>query len=161
MKKTIPVYTFHRATVYDSQTIGLMHTELLNELGSDLPKRNKNLQRENIRLFFTFDNLARFRAWIAKHKDMPVSVCCMSTLYVAPTTQLPQGIISYLNTLYTKPNHRRQGLAAQLLHRAVEDARTSVCDTVIASPPKHLHTFFQRYGFEAESDCMRCPLMEG
>jgi Acetyltransferases len=161
MKKMIPVYTFHRATVYDSQTIAMMHTELLNEMPTALSQRSRNLQRENVRLFFTFDNLARFNAWIAGHKDLPVSVCCLSTLYVAPTARYPQGIISHLNTLYTKPNHRRQGLAAQLLHRAVEDARMSVSDALVASPPQHLRTFFQKFGFEAEPDGMHCMFREG
>ena len=71
-----------------------------------------------------------FVSWLAFDGDRIVGTSGMSFVEKPPYFTCPTGRIGLLNSMFTDPNYRRRGIARELLHRVVEEARSYGCGTV-------------------------------
>lgn len=71
-----------------------------------------------------------FVSWLAFDGDRIVGTSGMSFVEKPPYFTCPTGRIGLLNSMFTDPDYRRMGIARELLHRVVEEARSYGCGTV-------------------------------
>ena len=71
-----------------------------------------------------------FVSWIAVDDDRIVVTSGMSFVEKPPYFGCPSGRIGLLSSMFTNPNYRRVGIAKELLHRVVDEARNYGCGTI-------------------------------
>lgn len=71
-----------------------------------------------------------FVSWIAVDGAKIVGTSGMSFVEKPPYFGCPSGRIGLLSSMFTDPEYRRKGIARELLHRVMEDARNYGCGTV-------------------------------
>ena len=68
-----------------------------------------------------------FVSWLAIDGDRIIGTSGMSFVEKPPYFTCPTGRLGLLSSMYTDPNYRRMGIARELLHRVVEEARAYGC----------------------------------
>ncbi|NBH80502.1 GNAT family N-acetyltransferase [Clostridiaceae bacterium] len=71
-----------------------------------------------------------FVSWIAVDDGRIVGTSGMSFVEKPPYFGCPSGRIGLLSSMFTNPNYRRVGIAKELLHRVVDEARNYGCGTI-------------------------------
>ena len=71
-----------------------------------------------------------FVSWLAMDGDKIIGTSGMSFVEKPPYFTCPTGRLGLLSSMYTDPRYRRMGIAKELLHRVVEEARTYGCGAV-------------------------------
>ena len=71
-----------------------------------------------------------FVSWLAAEDGRIVGTSGISFVEKPPWFGCPTGRIGLLSSMYTDPEHRRRGIAKELLRRVVEEARIYGCGVV-------------------------------
>lgn len=71
-----------------------------------------------------------FVSWLAMDGDKIIGTSGMSFVEKPPYFTCPTGRLGLLSSMYTDPRYRRMGIAKELLHRVVEEARAYGCGAV-------------------------------
>ena len=71
-----------------------------------------------------------FVSWLALDGDKIIGTSGMSFVEKPPYFSCPTGRLGLLSSMFTNPNYRRMGIAKELLHRVVEEARSYGCGAV-------------------------------
>ncbi len=71
-----------------------------------------------------------FVSWLALDGGRIIGTSGMSFVEKPPYFGCPSGKIGLLSSMYTDPDHRRKGIARELLSRVMEEARAFGCGTV-------------------------------
>ena len=71
-----------------------------------------------------------FVSWLALDGEKIIGTSGMSFVEKPPYFSCPSGRIGLLSSMFTDPDYRRMGIAKELLHRVVEEARTYGCGAV-------------------------------
>ena len=71
-----------------------------------------------------------FVSWVAVKDDRIIGTSGMSFVEKPPYFGCPSGKIGLLSSMFTLPDYRRMGIAKELLHRVVEEARNYGCGTI-------------------------------
>ena len=84
--------------------------------------------------------------------------CRLTTFSCGPTV--------FVEAVVAVPEHRREGVATQILRRILDDAEASGCDKVqVLSHKPHAddggHAFYENNGFTAEAEGFRLYLRTG
>ena len=66
-----------------------------------------------------------FVSWLALDGDRIIGTSGMSFVEKPPYFGCPSGRIGLLSSMFTNPDYRRKGIAKELLHRVVEEARAT------------------------------------
>jgi ribosomal protein S18 acetylase RimI-like enzyme len=61
---------------------------------------------------------------------------------------------AYIGSIYTKPNYRRQGIAAKLLDITVEEAKKSECERLQLHTTDMGNPIYENCGFEYSASSM-------
>ncbi len=64
-----------------------------------------------------------FVSWIAVDGNKIIGTSGMSFVEKPPYFSCPSGKIGLLSSMFTEPDYRRMGIAKELLHRVIEEAR--------------------------------------
>ena len=68
-----------------------------------------------------------FVSWIAVDGNKIIGTSGMSFVEKPPYFSCPSGKIGLLSSMFTEPDYRRMGIAKELLHRVIEEARKYGC----------------------------------
>lgn len=71
-----------------------------------------------------------FVSWLALAGDKIIGTSGMSFVEKPPYFGCPSGKIGLLSSMYTDPDYRRMGIARELLHRVLEEAKNYGCGAV-------------------------------
>ena len=96
-----------------------------------------------------------FVSWLAFDGDRIVGTSGMSFVEKPPYFTCPTGRIGLLNSMFTDPNYRRRGIARELLHRVVEEARSYGCGTVHVTASDMGVKLYTAYGFKHNGNFMQ------
>ena len=99
-----------------------------------------------------------FVSWIALDGDKLIGTSGMSFVEKPPYFGCPSGKIGLLSNMYTNPDYRRMGIAKELLHRVVEDARGFGCGVVQITASDMGVKLYTAYGFIHNSNFMQYKL---
>lgn len=99
-----------------------------------------------------------FVSWIAMDQDRIVGTSGMSFVEKPPYYGCPSGKIGLLSGMYTDQKYRRRGIAKELLHRVVEEARNYGCGTVQITASDMGVLLYTDFGFVKNGNFMQYQL---
>ena len=99
-----------------------------------------------------------FVSWLAMDGDKIVGTSGMSFVEKPPYFSCPTGKLGLLSSMYTDPDYRRMGIAKELLHRVVEEARNYGCGAVQITASDMGVKLYTAYGFKHNGNFMQYKL---
>lgn len=99
-----------------------------------------------------------FVSWLAVADGRIVGTSGMSFVEKPPYFGCPSGRIGLLSSMFTDPDYRRMGIARELLHRVVEEARKYGCGTVQITASDMGVKLYSSYGFVPNGNFMQYKL---
>ena len=99
-----------------------------------------------------------FVSWLAMDKDKIIGTSGMSFVEKPPYFSCPTGKLGLLSSMYTDPDYRRMGIAKELLHRVVEEARNYGCGAVQITASDMGVKLYTAYGFQHNGNFMQYTL---
>lgn len=99
-----------------------------------------------------------FVSWLALDGDKIIGTSGMSFVEKPPYFGCPSGRIGLLSSMFTDPGYRRKGIAKELLHRVVEEARSYGCGAVQITASDMGVKLYTAYGFVHNGNFMQYKL---
>ena len=99
-----------------------------------------------------------FVSWLAMNGDKIIGTSGMSFVEKPPYFSCPTGKIGLLSSMYTDPDYRRMGIAKELLHRVIEEARNYGCGAVQITASDMGVKLYTAYGFQHNGNFMQYTL---
>ena len=99
-----------------------------------------------------------FVSWLALDGEKVIGTSGMSFVEKPPYFSCPSGRIGLLSSMFTDPDYRRMGIAKELLHRVVEEARTYGCGAVQITASDMGVKLYSAYGFVHNGNFMQYNL---
>ncbi len=96
-----------------------------------------------------------FVSWLALDGEMIIGTSGMSFVEKPPYFSCPTGRIGLLSSMFTDPSYRRMGIAKELLHRVVEEARAYGCGCVQITASDMGVKLYTAYGFKQNGNFMQ------
>ena len=100
-----------------------------------------------------------FVSWLAMDGDKIVGTSGMSFVEKPPYFTCPSGKLGLLSSMFTDPDYRRKGIAQELLHRVVEEARDYGCGAVHITASDMGVKLYTAYGFKHNGNFMQYNLV--
>ena len=100
-----------------------------------------------------------FVSWLAMDGDKIVGTSGMSFVEKPPYFTCPSGKLGLLSSMFTDPNYRRMGIAKELLHRVVEEARAYGCGAVHITASDMGVKLYTAFGFKHNGNFMMYNLV--
>ena len=99
-----------------------------------------------------------FVSWLALDGDKIIGTSGMSFVEKPPYFGCPSGKLGLLSSMFTNPDYRRKGIAKELLHRVVEEARAYGCGAVQITASDMGVKLYTAYGFVHNGNFMQYKL---
>ncbi len=99
-----------------------------------------------------------FVSWLALDGDKIIATSGMSFVEKPPYFACPSGKLGLLSSMFTNPDYRRMGIAKELLHRVVEEARAYGCGAVQITASDMGVKLYTAYGFVHNGNFMQYKL---
>ena len=146
-------YVFGQASLSDTAELVRLRIGYLSaDFGELDAKQIEALERElpaYFELHLDYDLLA----FVARDGEGGPIVCCAWLLLVTkpPSPRFPHGQTGTLFNVYTVPEHRRRGLARQVMLRLLDAARVLNLDVVELHATEDGYPLYRSLGFEDDS----------
>ena len=99
-----------------------------------------------------------FVSWLALDGDKIIGTSGMSFVEQPPYFGCPSGKLGLLSSMFTNPDYRRMGIAKELLHRVIEEARVYGCGAVHITASDMGVKLYTAYGFTHNGNFMQYKL---
>lgn len=141
--------------------INMRITQLTEEYTSEGREVPKDVDLKAALLNFYHKHMAdgTFVSWLAMDGDKIIGTSGMSFVEKPPYFTCPSGRLGLLSSMYTDPNYRRMGIARELLHRVVEEARSYGCGAVHITASDMGVKLYTAYGFKHNGNFMQYSLV--
>ena len=141
--------------------INMRITQLTEEYTSEGREVPKDVDLKAALLDFYHKHMAdgTFVSWLAMDGDKIIGTSGMSFVEKPPYFTCPSGRLGLLSSMYTDPNYRRMGIARELLHRVVEEARSYGCGAVHITASDMGVKLYTAYGFKHNGNFMQYSLV--
>ena len=96
-----------------------------------------------------------FVSWLAFDGDKIVGTSGMSFVEKPPYFGCPSGKVGLLSSMYTARDHRRQGIARELVSRVVDEAREYGCGMVQITASDMGVMLYADFGFKPNGNFMQ------
>jgi GNAT superfamily N-acetyltransferase len=147
--------TYRKLTENDLPTFIQMRITQLREEGAkedfDLVPALKDYYKRHL-------SDGTFVSWLALDGDKIIGTSGMSFVEKPPYFGCPSGRIGLLSSMFTNPDYRRKGIAKELLHRVVEEARAYGCGAVQITASDMGVKLYTAYGFVHNGNFMQYKL---
>ena len=147
--------TYRKLTEADLPTFIQMRITQLREEGAkedfDLVPALKDYYKRHLKE-------GTFVSWLALDGDKIIGTSGMSFVEKPPYFGCPSGRLGLLSSMFTNPDYRRKGIAKELLHRVVEEARAYGCGAVQITASDMGVKLYTAYGFVHNGNFMQYKL---
>jgi GNAT superfamily N-acetyltransferase len=160
-EKIIMNIVYKKLTEVELKTfINMRITQLTEEYTSEGRKVPEGVDLESALFDFYHRHMAdgTFVSWLALDGDKIIGTSGMSFVEKPPYFTCPTGRLGLLSSMYTDPNYRRMGIAKELLHRVVEEARAYGCGAVHITASNMGVKLYTAYGFKHNGNFMQYNL---
>ena len=99
-----------------------------------------------------------FVSWLAVDGEKIIGTSGMSFVEKPPCFSCPSGKIGLLSSMFTAPDHRRMGIAKELLKRVTDDARDYGCGCVQITASDMGVLLYTDFGFKKNGNFMQYNL---
>jgi len=146
---------FRKAEVGDIPALLVMRMEFLGEanavaddaLADTLRAANEDFLREGIAD-------GSFVQWIATDGNAIAATGSASFYCLPPNKGCPNGRCAYIGNMYTRPAHRRCGLAEDILTRLLAEAKSRDCRKIMLHATEMGKPLYRKLGFADGKDDM-------
>lgn len=155
--------SYRKAAIGDLEDLVRLRIEFLRE-------SNRNVQSEaayesirgDLRAYFTEHITdASFISWIALSGNGIVATSGLSFYTVPPGMTNPSGRVAYVMNMYTIPAFRRQGIAAELFRRSVQEAELLGCRKVELHATAMGIGIYRKQGFKEQTAVAMVKYLKG
>lgn len=153
--------TYRKLTEEDLDTfISMRITQLTEEYMSEGKNPPVGVDLETALKDYYHGHLAdgTFVSLLALDGGKIIGTSGMSFVEKPPYFSCPTGRLGLLSSMYTDPNYRRMGIAKNLLHKVVEEARAYGCGSVWITASNMGVKLYAAYGFEHNGNFMQYRL---
>ena len=135
--------------------------QLTEEYVSENRKVPENVDLKSALFDFYHRHMAdgTFVSWLAMDGDKIVGTSGMSFVEKPLYFTYPSGKLGLLSSMFTDPDYRRLGIAKELLHRVVEEARAYGCGAVHITASDMGVKLYTAYGFKHNGNFMQYNLV--
>ncbi len=149
------IITYRKLTVADLDTFIQMRINQLREEGA-----NEDFDLAPALKDYYIRHMAdgTFVSWLALDGEKIIGTSGMSFVEKPPYFGCPSGRIGLLSSMFTNPDYRRKGIARELLHRVIEEARAYGCGTVQITASDLGVKLYTDYGFVHNQNFMQYKL---
>ena len=139
---------YRKATTNDINDLAKIRCIFLAEQHDNYPKAESEMLETANKAYFEA-NLAddSFIAWVAVAGDKIVGTSGLSFYHVPPNNSSPDGRVAYIMNMYTFPEYRKQGIAATLFNRIVEEAKIRGYKKIVLNATDMGKSLYEKYGF--------------
>lgn len=99
-----------------------------------------------------------FVSWLAVDDEEIIGTSGMSFVEKPPYFGCPSGKMGLLSSMFTNSRYRRMGIAKELLHRVIEEARKYGCGTIQITASDMGVKLYEAYGFVHNGNFMQYKL---
>ena len=99
-----------------------------------------------------------FVSWIAVDDEKIIGTSGMSFVEKPPYFGCPSGKMGLLSSMFTNADYRRMGIAKELLHRVIEEARKYGCGSIQITASDMGVKLYKAYGFVHNGNFMQYKL---
>jgi len=92
--------------------------------------------------------------WLAVDDGEAVATGAVIFQQHPPSFSNPSGRVAYVTNMYTRPDHRRRGLATSLLNKLMDECRARDCHVVWLRGSRDGLPTYAKYGFKPLSNAM-------
>ncbi len=146
---------YRKLTTEDLDTFITMRITQLREEGA---KEDIDLRPALMDYYTRHMAEGTFVSWLALDGDTIIGTSGMSFVEKPPYFGCPSGKMGLLSSMFTHPDYRRKGIAKELLHRVVEEARNYGCGTVQITASDMGVKLYTAYGFVHNGNFMQYKL---
>jgi GNAT superfamily N-acetyltransferase len=93
-----------------------------------------------------------WQIWVAELEGRLVAHAFVALVEKVPSPRRENRRIAYLTNVYTRPEHRNEGIGDRLMKRALEAARDAGVELMIVWPSDESVEFYKRQGFAAPQE---------
>ncbi len=147
--------TYRKLTEADLPTFILMRITQLHEEGA---KEDFDLVPALKDYYIRHLADGTFVSWLALDGEKIIGTSGMSFVEKPPYFGCPSGRLGLLSSMFTNPDYRRNGIAKELLHRVVEEARAYGCGAVQITASDMGVKLYTAYGFVHNGNFMQYKL---
>ena len=150
---------FKKATVNDLELLTKTRIEVLraaNDLDENVDM--SIVERECRTYYETALTNGSHTAYLVFDGDEFVGAGGISYYTVMPTFHNPTGRKAYIMNMYTRPDHRRMGIAAKTLDLLVQDARQRGITSINLEATAMGRKLYDKYGFVSMTSEMELPI---
>lgn len=130
----------------------------INQLREEGAKEDIDLRPELRDYYMRHMKDGTFVSWIAEDEGKIIGTSGMSFVEKPPYFGCPSGKMGLLSSMFTNPAYRRKGIAKELLHRVVEEAKNYGCGTVQITASDMGVKLYTAYGFVHNGNFMQYKL---
>ena len=130
----------------------------INQLREEGAKEDIDLKSALLDYYMRHMKDGTFVSWIAVDDGRIIGTSGMSFGEKPPYFGCPSGKMGLLSSMFTSPDYRRVGIAKELLHRVVEEARSYGCGTVQITASDMGVKLYTAYGFVHNGNFMQYKL---
>lgn len=139
---------FRKADIIDKeQLIELRMAYIAEDMGKVTPDTEKQMRTQLADYFDRRLNRELF-AYIAEEGEAAVSSCMLLVTEKPANPRFPHGLTGTVLNVYTKPDHRRQGLAERLMKMLIKDAVDLGLDFIELKSTADALKLYKSLGFE-------------
>ena len=139
------------------ELIDLRLSYLTDDIG-DLTEEQRQTLPRDLEPYLRFHMGRDLMVFVAREGGI---ACCAWLLLVdkPPSPRFPRGRTGVLFNVYTRPEHRRKGLARAVMRKLLDDARARELDVVELHATEDGYPLYRSLGFEDDSSTHRAMRM--
>lgn len=130
----------------------------ITQLREEGAKENIDLKPALLDYYLRHMKDGTFVSWLAIDDGRIIGTSGISFVEKPPYFGCTSGKVGLLSSMFTNPDYRRRGIAKELLHRVVEEARKHGCGTIQITASDMGVKLYTAYGFVHNGNFMQYKL---
>ncbi len=145
----ITLIQYRKANIKDIDNLVKLRIQFLKEIGSMEPSEKDNILEKSLYDYFN-ESITKdeFAAWLAIDNEKIVATSGVSFYMVPPSFKNITGKVAYIMNMYTNSDYRRQGIAAILFEKIINEAKDRGYNRITLNATKQGRPLYEKFGFK-------------
>jgi len=127
--------------------IELRKQQLIDEGLPPITNIDMNIDRQLSDYFTATISDGSFISWVMENDGEIIATSGLCFYSLPPNYSNPTGRTAYITNMYTKPEYRRKGIAAELLNMVIDEAKSRGYKVIRLHTSEYGKSIYERAGF--------------
>ena len=127
--------------------IELRKQQLIDEGLPPISNIDMNIDKQLSDYFTTSITDGSFISWVMESDGEIIATSGLCFYTLPPNFSNPTGRTAYVTNIYTKPEHRRKGIAAELLSMVIDEAKSRGYKVIRLHTSEYGKSIYEKVGF--------------